>query len=135
MGEYKSQEIYQENRLLKKNLEDIRNIVEITKEIKRVKEWENTHDIKGMVKELCNKNDIILKMRDALIQVFQYLNNVNKLESFMRNKHDNSLLVLMQIFTIENKDLGELEGELLQLADDYKLLDLNIPKNNEGGLI
>lgn len=135
MGEYKSQEIYQENRLLKKNLEDIRNIVEMTKALKWAKERENMHDIEDMTKGLCNKNDIILKMRDALIQVFQYLNNINKLESFMRNKHDNLLLVLMQIVTIENKDLGKLEGELFQLADDYKLLDLSISKNNEEGLI
>lgn len=95
-------EEHNKKRLLEDNLKDMRELIRISKKINESQEYIHNFELNQKGIELDEKKGTIFAMRDALIQAFQYLKNIKKLESFMKGKHHNTILVLFEMYTTSN---------------------------------
>lgn len=121
---------YIEKQLLTKNLKDIRDIIQLSKDSSNYQEYQNFNEREQLKEELDKREVIIWVMRDKLIKLFSYLKNIKKLESFMRGKHDDVVLVVFEWFV---KGCNEtIDGDLKETAQRMKLLELcGIPIEEE----
>lgn len=115
-------EEFNKKQLLEDNLEDMRKIIKMSQNALEAQNYLNYFEINQKEIEIDEKKGTIFAMRDTLIQVFQYLKNIKKLESFMKSKHDNAILVLFKMYTTSDKfttDLLNSEDYLQEVA--YRL--------------